>query len=237
VISSSVLRRALDVHGGVDAWSQVERIEARLSSWGLAFSSHMRPRDLLGLGVSMSPHDRRVEFRGYGGPDRIGVWSARRVELRGEDGRLIVGRDDPRKNFSRVSRTAYWDRLDLLYFAGYAVWNYLSFPFVLIESGVVVEENGEADGGKVLTATFPPGFPTHSRQQRFRLDDDGLLLRHDYAAHVISRWATAANICLESATSGPFRFYTRRKVTPRIGAHVLPGPVLVNIEFDRIVAK
>ena len=190
-----------------------------------------------GTKVAVFPHDRRVEFLGYGGPGRTGYWSPKRVELRSEAGDLVAGRDNPRAEFARFGKTVHWDLLDLLYFAGYAVWNYLCYPFVLMEPGVAVTENLDAGGGGRLTAIFPEDFPTHSRRQRFHISADGRLMRHDYTADVIGRWATAANFCLESAETGPFRFYTRRKVVPKLGRFVLAGPVLVWIEFGLIAVR
>jgi len=235
--SSGLLACTVEAHGGAGAWSQVSSIETSLSSWGLAFTSHMRPKDLLALQVAVFPHSRRVKFLGYGGLHRTGLWSPGRVELRGEGGALLAGRDNPRTQFAQLTKTVHWDLLDLLYFAGYAVWNYICFPFVLLEPGVTVTEEPNADGGGWLTAAFPEDFPTHSRRQRFQISADGRLLRHDYTADVIGRWATAANFCLESAVSGPFRFYTRRKVVPKLGRYVLPGPVLVWIKIGSVAVR
>ena len=52
-------------------------------------------------------------------------------------------------------------------FAGYALWNYLSFPFFLDEPGVVVTETGAREALS-LDAVFDPSFPTHSATQSFR---------------------------------------------------------------------
>ena len=135
------------------------------------------------------------------------------------------------------SRLWCWERLDILYFAGYALWDYLSFPLLLALPGVRVTgvEPGRPEGVQMLRAAFGPQVPTHSAQQTFHVDAAGLLLRHDYTADVIGGWATAANRCLASAVVDGLRFYTRRLVTPRFGDHlVLPGPTLVWIELDDI---
>lgn len=224
----------IEAHGGRDRWRTVEVIEFSLSSAGLAFALHMQASALIGLRVRVFPHERRVELRDYQKPGWCGVWTSSRVSLLDAGGRELMGRDDPRASFSRWSRQVRWDALDMLYFAGYALWNYLSFPFLLEEPEVAlltVEEG--RDALRRLDVSFDAGFPTHSARQSFHVDAMGNLHRHDYTADVIGGWAKAANFCLDSVQVDGLRFYTRRHVVPRIGRGVvLPAPTLVWIKID-----
>ena len=47
--------------------------------------------------------------------------------------RWVTGRAlrPARAQFSHWRRSLYWDALDFAYFSGYAMWNYLSLPFLL----------------------------------------------------------------------------------------------------------
>ncbi|MBL8485623.1 MAG: hypothetical protein JNK22_00775 [Rhodocyclaceae bacterium] len=230
-----LLEKVLDAHGGRLAWGRVRTIEAALSSGGLAFSMHGQGSALLGLHARVHPHERRVALAGYTGHGRTGLWTPDRVTLRDAAGNPLADRDFPRRSFRRLDRLFRWDALDMLYFAGYALWNYLTFPFLLAEPGVRVSEAPPfpGSGGGRLVAEFPEDFPTHSRRQVFHVDEAGRLLRHDYTAEVIGRFATAAHLCLASETAGGLRFYTRRRVVPRFGGElVLPGPTLVWIALD-----
>jgi hypothetical protein len=122
----------------------------------------------------------------------------------------------------------------MLYFAGYALWNYLSFPFLLAGPGVDIQDACKPGDGqrRMLLANFPADFPTHSRRQVFHISPDGSLLRHDYVAQVLGAYAAGANICLASQTIRSLRFYSSRRVYPRIGADVvMPWPTLVWIEL------
>ena len=234
---AGLLERVLAAHGGSEAWARVRCVEATLSSGGLAFSSHGQGSALLGLHVRVHPHGRRVELGGYTGHGRTGLWAPDRVTIRDAGGNPLADRDFPRRSFGRLTRLVRWDALDMLYFAGYALWNYLSFPFLLMEPGVVVAESPPlaGRGGGRLVVDFPTGFPTHSPRQVFHVDEPGHLLRHDYTADVIGRLATAANLCLAGGEAAGLRFYTRRRVVPRFGESlVLPGPTLVWIEIDDI---
>ena len=52
---------------------------------------------------------------------------------------------------------------------------------------------------------------------------------------MIGAYATAANFCLASVEVGGLRFYTRRKVYPRLGpGAVVRFPTLVGIEIDDV---
>ena len=235
--TGELLDKVIAAHGGRERWRAVEIIEAAVSSGGLAFTSHLQPFALRNLRLSLSPHAQRAVLHGYCRHGWQGVWTPTLVHILDTNGRVVADRRDPRLSFSRLDRKVRWDKLDLLYFAGYALWNYLSFPFILENPGVDIVAAHEATNGGLqrLTVRFDESVPTHSRAQEFHLDAAGLLRRHDYTADVIGRWATAANLCLASTVVGDLRFYTRRQVYPRLGgAAVLPFPRLVWIAIDDI---
>lgn len=231
--AAPVLEEVLEAHGGLERWHALEVIHASLSSGGLAFASHCQPYALRDVRVAVYPHVPRVELHDFCHPGWTGCWTPDAVEIRNEEGRLVTYRQHPRASFDRLVRQFCWDRLDILYFAGYALWNYLSFPFILTQAEVRVVSRGDAHG-RWLDAVFPVATPTHSPRQSFLIDGEARLVRHDYTADVIGSWATAANLCLASRVAGGLRFYTRRKVYPRWmgGKAVLPFPTLVWIELD-----
>jgi len=236
VSAIALLENVIASHGGRDRWQKVASLEASLSSGGLAFTLHCQPFALRKLSISVQPHERRVVLRDFCQPGWVGIWTPNHVRIVDEYDVLAEERRDPRPQFRRLVKNVLWDKLDILYFAGYALWNYLSFPFLLEEPGVSVSEPADsgAGGPRRLIARFDAAVPTHSPQQVFHFDGDYRLTRHDYTADVIGAWATAANCCLASETVAGLRFYTRRKVFPRMGPRqwVLPLPTLVWIEID-----
>ena len=239
--SVDLLEKVITAHGGRERWRTINSIEATFSSGGLAFSLHMQPLALRGLQITLQPHARRVTLLNFCHPGWRGVWTPTAVQILDENDRVVSARDNPRAGFSRLDKLVRWDKLDILYFAGYALWNYLSFPFILELPGVTLAESravpDKSSGAQFdrLTACFDDEIPTHSRDQAFLVDDTGLLLRHDYTADVIGGWAKAANFCQASEVVDGVRFYTRRRVYPRIGAEsVLPFPTLVWIELGAI---
>ena len=46
----------------------------------------------------------------------------------------------PRSSALGLRRNLRWDALDSVYFAGYAMWNYLTAPYLLTREGVEVGE-------------------------------------------------------------------------------------------------
>jgi hypothetical protein len=228
---NDLLEQVLEAHGGRQRWQALEYIEADFSSGGFAFSLHQQPWTLQGLKISVHPHAQRVVLQDFVHPGWSGVWTPNQVQILDDTGAVVAQRQDPRSAFSRIDKQVRWNKLDILYFAGYALWNYLGFPFILELPGVTL---GNTDS-RQLQARFAPSVPTHSAMQTFHIDDSGLLTRHDYTADVIGKWANAANFCLASEVVDGMRFYTRRRVLPRFGTQtVLPFPTLVWIEIDAI---
>lgn len=233
--SSSVLDPRLeavfDAHGGLASWAGVTAIEGQLSCGGFALASRLQRRALRRLRFRVEPHARRVTLRDFGRLGWVGTWSPAGVSLR--DGNGLVGqRPDARAHFDRWASVIAWDRLDVLYFAGYALWNYLSFPFLLGQPGVTVSFDDRR-----LVVDFPPDLPTHSPRQAFHLDVHGHLLRHDYTAEVYGRWAHVANLVRGATVAGGHRFYTRRRAWARLGSGsaIVPWPLIIWIELDDLV--
>ena len=237
--TDELLRQVLQAHGGLERWQQVRSIQARLSSGGFAFAFKFQPHALRGLQISVEPHTPRVVLANFMRPGWRGIWTPDRVQLLDEQGCQRDARERPRAQFSRWSRQLRWDKLDILYFAGYALWNYLSFPFLLVHPGVSVkaEESTQESGARCLRAHFDATVATHSAVQKFHIDSECNLLRHDYTADVIGGWARVANLCQASTQVQGFRFYTRRKVFPIMGTSILPLPTLVWIELDDLTVS
>lgn len=126
-----------------------------------------------------------------------------------------------------------------MYFAGYALWNYLTIPFLFERLGFEVSEGAPlgvaGETLRRLDVTFPGGIHTHCRTQVFYFDSRGLLRRHDYHPDVVSSLANAAHLCDEHREFGGLVFPTRRRVVPRgLRGRPLRGPTIVSLELDSI---
>jgi len=227
-----MLANIYDAHGGTTLWRSLTGVEAVLSAGGFLFTTkHVPPlRRVRALADTAAP---RFTFFDWPEPGQRGEWIGEdEVRIVASDGTVLARRERPRAAFRGLRRELWWDRLDFLYFAGYATWNYLTAPFLFLTPGFAFEMLPDpADGGVRFAATFPPGVPTHSRRQVFRFAPGGELLRLDYTAEVVGRWAHAAHLCADYRDFGGLRAPTRRRVYPLFHlANPLPFPTLVAID-------
>jgi hypothetical protein len=227
-MSSAVLDRALEYHG-LAAWEAAETITAHVRVGGLAFRMPGRsPLDMIGVA---STSETRTVIHGFGGRGRVGTFTADRVSI-DEDGTTVAARSDPRAHLRSLKSQVVWDELDVLYFCGYALWGYLNQPFMLTWPGVEVRETAP----RRLEATFPDGMPVHSRHQAFVFEESGRLAHLEYTADVFGPWARCVHWCFDDQDFGGLRYPTRRRVVPRLAGRALPGPTIVAIAMDGIVA-
>ncbi len=98
------------------------------------------------------------------------------------DGSVVAEVQNPRCRYEQA-RAVPWDELHRAFFSGYALWTYLTTPFLLDLPGVMVSEQEpwREDGQRwrVLWARFPASLVTHSAVQDFFFDEDLLLHRYD----------------------------------------------------------
>jgi hypothetical protein len=185
-----------------------------------------------------------VEFSGFG-PQRLRTrFEPGLVTLctdRAEDGTEIGRRPDPRASFPR-DPAAGWDDIQVAYFASYAIWNYLTLPFLLTTPGIRVAEvepwpAGDPSWRRIRADFGGAPIATHNRLQHYNFDSENLLVRHDYDADVLGG-APASNQAAAYQEFGGLLFPMRRRVTARgdYGA-AGTGPVLVSIDFGDIVVR
>ena len=226
-MSSTIAGRVVAAYGGEARWKAASAVEATISAGGLAFLSKWRGgfRQLHVKAELADPRTRLSHIDRRGG---TGVLDGQTVHIENERSQVVASRSDPRSKFPYGRRLLWWDSLDLTYFAGYAFWNYLTFPALLLRDDIGWEE--VSDGS--LEAHFPPHLPTHCDRQRFHFESDtGLLRQHDYTAEVLGGWAKAAHVILEHESWEGIPFPSRRRVLPRRpDGRPRSGPVLIWID-------
>lgn len=210
----------------------MQRIGLRASAHGLAFRMKWQA-PMVGVPAEIDVHQPLVRFFPENGDGLVEVFAGDEVRLENLDGRVVETRSNPQRFFPGGRRLLWWDRLDHVYFAGYALWNYVTFPALLAREDIDWKEAGAS----TLRARFPTGFPTHSQIQEFHVDPKtALLTQHDYTASVFGNWAKGAHRVLAHEEVDGIPFATRRRVTPRRkNGTAAPFPLLVGIELDAIV--
>src|SRR5205814_2277629 len=131
-------------------------------------------------------------------------------------GKVLEQRADAREHLQNASVSTKWDRLNLVYFLGYAFWGYYTLPYQLLSSDI--EWTELSDG--LLQADYGTNLPVHSRIQRFWFDrHTGLLRRNDYTPVAAARDARAANVVFEHAVSNGIPYTSKRRVKMSLGQH------------------
>ena len=234
----SLLARAIERHGGWQAWRELGGLSLRLRSLrGLV-------PERRGLGDTF-PAPTRIEVwprRGlcvmhdFPAAGRRGVFSAGQVQLL-DDETLLEARADGRASFAGARRRRRWEPLDALYFFGYALAHYHSLPFSLAGARPLGLRRARS-AGRALTGVaveLPPALHTHSRRQTFFFDDEGLLRRHDYVADIVGWWARGAHRSEDYVEVGGVLVARRRHVVARLGRVELPFVALA-ASFDDVTA-
>lgn len=230
-MTASLLERMIAAHGGFASWRRVEAIAIELRASGLAFAMHGNS-GVYSPEVRIAAHRPDVSFVDFGRRGETGRFTPERVWAETPTGDVRVARDNPRAAFRRSLRRAFrWDQLDLLYFCGYAIWNYMTAPFLFASPSIAARQLAP----NRLALTFQPVVPTHSSHQTVYTDAGGLVARLDYTADVIGPYARAANQVLENREVDGLTFAVARHVAPRgPGGRALPGPLLVDIRIGEV---
>ena len=185
---SDLFDSVLEAHGGLDRWRQFSQVTATIVSGGELWGIKGLDQDSSPRQMTVALHHEWASVQPFGAPDQRTDFTPDRIAIEKLDGQVVAERTDPRASFAGHQLTTPWDPLHRAYFNGYALWIYLTTPFVLALPGVSVtettpvRENGEEWAG--LQADFPAEIATHSRLQEFYFGPDHLLRRHDYRVDV-----------------------------------------------------
>ena len=235
---NELLARVVEAHGGLGRWRGFHRVEATIITNGAFWGMKNLAQDQDPRRMTVSLHEERSSVAPFGDPDWHTEFTPDRIAILRGDGTVVAERDDPRASFAGHELTTPWDPLHRAYFNGYALWTYLTTPFLLTIEGVQVTEMGPAtEGGetwRVLRARFPEWIATHSAVQDFFFGDDLLLRRHDYKVDVAGGF-DAAQLVYDYIEADGIRLPSRRRAYTR-GADLRPilDPLMVSIEISEV---
>lgn len=231
---------AVRASGGVDRWQQIVAIQGRVRTGGLLVRSRMPGNRLRDYRITVDISEPRTVLDPFPREGLRGIFDLGAVRIEDRDGNCISSRSDPRPLFfgaAGLRRNIRWDPLDSVYFAGYAMWCYITTPYLLTRDDVRTAEGPPwQEGGetwRTLNVDFPPGIDTHSPRQIYYFDAQGLLRRHDYVALVVGRLARAAHFSADYVKVDGLTVATRRWVLPiGPGNRPLRFPTLVSLQMS-----
>jgi hypothetical protein len=235
-----LLARVLAAHGGQDRWNDCSRLSARVRAGGALWTLKQQEGVLADYVAGIDPHRQSATLSPFGGPGLRGVFTPDRVAVEDGAGEVVEERTAPRAAFDGHHRDTPWDRLHVAYFAGYAMWGYLTEPFSFAWPGVAVEElppwQEDGETWRRLKVTFPAGFAAHTRENVYYVDGAGLIRRHDYRAEVLGPEATvSAHYITGHREFGGIIVPTERRVW-RVDedGHPVKEPLLVSIDISEV---
>jgi hypothetical protein len=235
---SDLLTDIIDAHGGHARWNSFSKVQATIVTGGALWGIKGLVQDTNPREMTAFLHEEWASVRPYGKPNQRTAFTPKRIAIETTDGELVAERLDPRQSFRGHEMTTPWDPLHRAYFNGYALWTYLTTPFLLAMPGVEVQEiepwseNGEV--WRRLRVRFPENLATHSDVQDFFFGSDLLLRRHDYSVDVSGGFAGAQLVFDYTEVQG-IKLPTKRRAY-RCGTDDRPivDPVMVSIDLSDI---
>jgi hypothetical protein len=235
---NELLARIVEAHGGLDRWRGFNRVEATIVTGGAFWGMKSLTQDQDPRQMTVSLHEERSSVAPFGDPDWHTDFTPDRIAILRSDGTVVAARDDPRASFAGHEMMTPWDPLHRAYFNGYALWTYLTTPFLLTMEGVqVTEMEPWTEGGetwRVLRARFSESIATHSAVQDFFFGDDLLLRRHDYNVDVAGGF-DADQLVFDYIEADGIRLPSKRRAYTR-GEDLRPklDPLMVSIDISDV---
>jgi hypothetical protein len=181
---SNLLETVLEAHGGLDRWSELDSISARLVQGGALWTLKGQQGVLDDVFVRASLHQERESHHPFGTPDRRSSFTPERMAIEMTSGSLVEALDEPRASFTGHALETPWAALQLAYFVGTAMWTYPTQPFTFALPGFETTEldpwHKAGEEWRRLHVAWPSYLATHCAEQTLYIGADGLFRRHDY---------------------------------------------------------
>jgi hypothetical protein len=225
-VAERLAQRVLDAYGGEERWRAATAVEARLTIGGLLFRWKRRSHGKWpSVQIRVETSEPRTRFDPIDRKGNVVVMNGHSIRIERPDGTVVEERENARIKPYGANLFA-WDVVDIGYFFGYTMWNYLALPALLLREDIQWSEVSP----DTLEARFPPEIPTHSEIQRFHIDlETGRLKQHDYTAEPFGGWAKAAHMIREHRDFDGLNAPSKRRVMPLdpIKGGPLPFPLLI----------
>jgi hypothetical protein len=227
---SPTAARALKAYGGDAVWKAATAVESTVTVGGLLFQ--LKGRNIPAHArISVDVQRPHTVIDPVDDAGDIGVLDGFSVTIMAPGGQILEQRADAREHLQNASLTTQWDRLNLLYFLGYAFWGYYTLPYQLMRTDI--EWTELSDGA--LQADYGTKLPVHSRIQRFWFDTrTGLLRRNDYTPVAATLNAQVANVVFDHGVSNRVPYPSKRRVKMSLAQYgwVLPFPDFITIDVE-----
>ena len=120
----------IDAHGGIARWNKLKTIEADMSITGGLWARKGWPDALKNVHVTAATGNQWISYRPFVSESMRSSCTPDHTVIETLDGKPVKDRRNPRAAFDGHTVETPWDDLNLAYFSGYAMWNYLTTPFI-----------------------------------------------------------------------------------------------------------
>jgi hypothetical protein len=211
-------------HGGLEKWNSYGQIEVSLIMRGNLLAYKGISPFKRKMKVTIDTKRVKAILDPFPREGLIGVYEGDFVSIEKKESRQRVS--ELKNARASCKSKLIWNNLHLLYFLGYALWNYINTPYLFLWKDFKIEVLPEIKiGGKFLhnlEVVFPDVIPSHCSKQNFYFTETGLLQRLDYTAEIFGSFLTGAHICEDHKLFNGFSFPTHRIVYPRIKKTTFP---------------
>ena len=234
---NNLLEYTINAHGGLDNWNKLNSVKLQAKIDGLLWKMKEQPDFLSDTNITVDTKKQSVSYKPVN-ENCFTSFEPNRVALHLDDV-VVEELQNPRQSFANHTKETQWTRLQLVYFASYAMWNYINIPFVFTNPDCEVKEFGEwQENGEVwqrLQVTFPKHIATHTPTQIFYIDKNGLIRRQDYNVELVGN-GSSAHYLYDYKEVGGIQFPTKRRVFARLedNTSLQPEPLLVSIDVTDI---
>jgi hypothetical protein len=233
---TELLDLAITAHGGLDRFHQFSSVTAKLHQGGVLWQLKGKPTVLEDCNVKVDLNREHVSHWPFAPTQNRSIFTPDRVIIESPQGLVVEELLEPRQSFDGYEMETHWSDPQVAYFAGYTMWTYLTSPFILKRPGVAVQEidtwkeNGEE--WRRLHVRFPDDIATHSTEQTFYFDRQGLLVRHDYEVDIQGRNA-AARYLSNYVNADGIVMPGKMRIYPRGADNMpLPDPLIVSVDLS-----
>lgn len=211
-----LIKLSTEAHGGLERWESLRKISVTVVLGGVVWKQRGQEAfTQMPTRVSIDTREQLTMFDPFLFSGQRGLFEPTRTAVEAVDGRVIEVLNNPRDSFTDRSAAQRWDATQLAYFAGYAMWMYLTMPFSLLRPDVDCKEvkpwQEEEEAWRALKVTFPKSYVTHSSEQTIYFDYRGLIQRQDYTVD-ISGGRHVAHYLYDYRQVDGLMFPTRRSV-------------------------
>jgi hypothetical protein len=228
----------ISAHGGIERWNKVNAIEGDMSITGALWARKGWPDVLKDIQVTADAKNQWISYQPFITGSLRSSCLPDRSLIETHDGEPIKDRKNPRNSFDGHTLETPWDDLNLAYFSGYAMWNYLTTPFIFALPGFKTEEiepwPEDGERRRRLKVVFPDHIATHCAEQIFHINDQGLICRMDYSA-IVAGGAPTAHYLYDHRDFSGIKIATKRRALRRKpDGSAVPVPVFVAIDIADI---